>query len=246
MVLGTIVNTITIIIGSFIGIIIKGGLKEKYKNIIMQALALCVFFVGASSTLSGMQDENAEPILFIISLVIDSVIGTKIDIDKNLSNLGENVQNKFGKNEGGFSQGLVTASLVFCIGTMAILGSIQSGISGDHTTLFVKSVLDGVSSIVFASTFGIGVTFSAVTVFVYQGLITTLAVFIGPYITPDMLRDINIVGGILICALGLNMLFKKLDIKAANMLPAVIVPVIFYLPPVQAFFEMIKSLFSFM
>ena len=116
----------------------------------------------------------------------------------------------------------------------------------DHTTLFVKSVLDGVSSIVFASTFGIGVTFSAVTVFVYQGLITTLAVFIGPYITPDMLREINIVGGILICALGLNMLFKKLDIKAANMLPAVIVPVIFYLPPVQAFFEMIKSLFSFM
>lgn len=244
--LGTIVNTITIIIGSFIGIIIKGGLKEKYKNIIMQALALCVFFVGASSTLSGMQDENAEPILFIISLVIGSVIGTKIDIDKKLSNLGEKLQNKFGKNEGGFSQGFVTASLVFCIGTMAILGSIQSGISGDHTTLFVKSVLDGVSSIVFASTFGIGVTFSAVTVFVYQGLITMLAVFIGPYITPDMLREINIVGGILICALGLNMLFKKLDIKAANMLPAVIVPVIFYLPPVQAFFEMIKSLFSFM
>lgn len=241
--LGTIVNAVAIIVGSFFGILIKGGLKEKYKEIITQCLALSVFFVGASGTITGMQDKNAEPILYIISLVIGSVIGTKIDIDLRLSNLGDKLQERFAKGEGSFSEGFVMASLIFCIGTMAILGSLQSGISGNHTTLFIKSVLDGISAIIFASSFGIGVTFSALAVFLYQGAITMLAIFIEPFITSDMIREINIVGGILICALGLNMLFKKLNIKVANILPSVLVPVIYFLPPVQAFISAIKTFF---
>jgi len=226
--LGTIVNTIAIVIGSVIGIIIKGSFKEKYQIILTQSVGMAVLFIGLSGTLSRFIKEDANSILFIVSLVIGGLIGEFFDIEGKLNSLGDLLQSKFGGNENSISKGFVSGSLLFCVGTMAILGSIESSLHGVHTILFAKSILDGVSSIVFASTMGIGVLFSAVSVFVYQGSITVLAKFIQPYFTSDMMREISIIGGILITGLGLDLLGIK-KIKVGNMLPAIIIPVIYYI-----------------
>ena len=242
--LGTIVNALAIIIGGSVGLFIKRGLKQKYKDIIMQTLALSVMFVGLQSALSGLLNENVEPILYILSLVIGSAIGEKIDIELRLNKLGDSIQKKMGQKaeESNIALGFVTASLVFCVGTMAILGSLESGINGNHSTLFAKSVLDGTFSTIYASTLGIGVLFSAVAVFLYQGAITVAATFIEPYLTVDMIREMSIVGGIMIFSLGLNMMEIK-KIKVGNMLPAILIPVIYYLPFVQNLIEKISGLF---
>lgn len=242
--LGTIVNALAIIIGGSVGLFIKGGLKQKYKDIIMQTLALSVMFVGLQSALSGLLNENVEPILYILSLVIGSAIGEKIDIELRLNKLGDSIQKKMGQKaeESNIALGFVTASLVFCVGTMAILGSLESGINGNHSTLFAKSVLDGTFSTIYASTLGIGVLFSAIAVFLYQGAITVAATFIEPYLTVDMIREMSIVGGIMIFSLGLNMMEIK-KIKVGNMLPAILIPVIYYLPFVQNLIEKISGLF---
>ena len=242
--LGTIVNALAIIIGGSVGLFIKGGLKQKYKDIIMQTLALSVMFGGLQSALSGLLNENVEPILYILSLVIVSAIGEKIDIELRLNKLGDSIQKKMGQKaeESNIALGFVTASLVFCVGTMAILGSLESGINGNHSTLFAKSVLDGTFSTIYASTLGIGVLFSAVAVFLYQGAITVAATFIEPYLTVDMIREMSIVGGIMIFSLGLNMMEIK-KIKVGNMLPAILIPVIYYLPFVQNLIEKISGLF---
>ena len=242
--LGTIVNALAIIIGGSVGLFIKGGLKQKYKDIIMQTLALSVMFVGLQSALSGLLNENVEPILYILSLVIGSAIGEKIDIELRLNKLGDSIQKKMGQKaeESNIALGFVTASLVFCVGTMAILGSLESGINGNHSTLFAKSVLDGTFSTIYASTLGIGVLFTAVAVFLYQGAITVAATFIEPYLTVDMIREMSIVGGIMIFSLGLNMMEIK-KIKVGNMLPAILIPVIYYLPFVQNLIEKISGLF---
>ncbi len=235
--LGTIVNVIAVVIGSIAGLLLKGGIREKYRNIITCALAIAVVYVGASGAISCLLQEDAEALLFVISLVIGSVVGEWIDIELRLKHLGDWIESKMNGAQSNVSQGFVTASLIFCVGTMAILGSIDSGIQGDHTTLYVKSILDGTMSVVLASTMGIGVLFSAVSVFVYQGSITLFAQVLQPFITADMLREIGIVGGILISCIGINMLQIK-EIKVGNMLPAILVPVIYYLPWVQALFEM--------
>lgn len=240
--LGTIVNTVVVIVGSCVGLLIKGGIKKRYKDIIMQALALCIMFIGASTAIGGLNNTDAEPVLFIISLVIGSAFGEFINIENKLQNIGDMIQNKIGSKESNISQGFVTTSLMFCVGTMAILGSLESGIQGVHTTLFAKSVLDGTSAIIFASTLGIGVIFSAVSIFLYQGTLTILASFIQPYLTGDMMREITIVGGIMIFAIGLNLMEIK-KIRVGNMLPAIIIPVLYYLPFVQNIFNSIAGLF---
>lgn len=234
--LGTIVNTAAVVIGGAFGLLIKGGLKEKYKNIIMQALALAVLFIGISSAVGNMIKEGAEPVLFIISLVIGSGLGELADLDGKLQKLGDTLQSKLGSKGGNVSQAFVTTSLVFCVGTMSILGSLESGIQGVHTTLFVKSVLDGTSAIIFASTLGVGVLFSGVVILIYQGALTLGASLLQPYLTVDMLREISIVGGILIFGIGLNLLELK-KIKLANMLPSIVIPVLYYLPFVQNLFS---------
>ena len=229
---GTVINAAAIIAGSLLGLLIRGGLKEKYKEMVMHVLGLCVLFVGASSALGGLLDADAEPVLFIVSLVLGSLCGQWLDIEGRLERLGQILQNKIGNKGGNIAQGFVSGSLLFCVGTMAVLGSLESGIQGDYTTLFAKSVIDGVTSIVLASTLGIGVAFSAAAVFLYQGAITLFASFLQSYLTADMLREISIVGGIMIFAIGLNMLEIK-KIKIGNALPAILVPVLYYLPFVQ-------------
>ncbi len=225
--LGTIVNAIAIILGGGLGLILKGGIKERYSTLITQAQGMAVVFVGASGAITNMQQEGANPILFVISLVIGACLGEWINIEYRLEQLGKYVESKMKGGSSNVALGFVTASLLYCIGSMAILGSIESGVNGDHSILYVKSTLDGVLSIVLASSLGVGVLFSAASVFIYQGCITMGAMWLQPYITADMLREIGIVGGILITIIGTNLLGVT-KIKVGNLLPAVAVPVIYY------------------
>lgn len=225
--LGTIVNSLAIIAGSIVGLLLKSRFNDKVQNIITQATGLAVLFLGISTALTEMAKPERSPILFVFSLVIGGIIGQAIDIEKHLKKLGDLLESKFANSKSSVSRSFVSASLLFCVGSMAILGSLESGISGNHTTLITKSILDGTSSIVFASSMGFGVLFSAGAVFIYQGAITLMASFIQPFITEDMLRELTLVGGILITGLGIDLLGIK-KISAANLLPSLLIPVIYY------------------
>lgn len=235
--LGTFVNFLAVLIGGTLGSLIKEGLKDNYKEIVMQAIPLAVIFIGISGALKGLLSPGAEPLLFIISLVIGGLIGEAMGIERRLENFGESIQKRFIKGESRFAEGFVSASLIFCVGSMAILGSLDSGIRNNHEILYAKSMLDGTFSVIYAATLGIGVAFSAVPVLIYQGLITVMAQYIAPYLSADMIREISIVGGILIFCIGISMLNIR-KIKTGNLLPAMIIPVIYYLlkDPVMSFF----------
>lgn len=236
---GTYVNVIVIIIGSIIGLFLKKGLKENYKIMIMNSIGLSTLFIGGSIALSNLLSGEAEELLFILSLVIGGILGEWMRLDERLNNTGEKLKQKFGNADSDIATGFVTASLIFCVGTMSILGSFNSGLHGDHSILYAKSVLDGVTSIVLSSTLGIGVIFSAVAVLIYQGLITAFASMLEPFITSDMIREITIVGGIMIVSIGLGIL-DIVKIKTANLLPAILVVVVYY-----AFIEgIIAKIFS--
>jgi len=243
--LGTTVNALAIFCGALVGMFLKNGLKEDYKQIVFHGVSLAVLFIGASGAIGNMIQPSSHPILFIISLILGGLIGQWWNIELRLENLGDYLQSKMQKGDKGdnISQGFVSASLLFCVGTMAIMGALESGLQGVHKTLFAKSVLDGVTSILLSSTLGIGVALAGVSVFIYQGAITLLAQWIEPYMTADMIREISTVGGILIFAIGLNMLEIK-RIKVGNLLPAIFIPILYYLPFVQELFLKLKSLLN--
>lgn len=227
---GTIVNAVAIFVGAMAGLLLRGGIKEKYKTIVTQGVAMAVLFVGISGALKQMFEPEANPILFIISLVVGGLLGEWIGIEAGLEKLGNWLQSKVRtkKDYGNVSTGFVAASLLFCVGTMAILGPLESGLQGNHAILLAKSTLDGITSVVMASSLGIGVVFSSVSVLLYQGAITLLAFWISPLLTADMMRELSLVGGIMITAIGLNMLGLT-KIKIGNLLPAMFIPIIYYL-----------------
>lgn len=219
---GTIVNVITVIIGSCLGLLLKKGLSERLTNALMVAVGLAVAYIGIDGSLSG---ENM--LVAVLSLVIGAVIGEWLAIDRRLNRIGELLQRKLAKKSDGEStiaQAFVSASLLFCVGAMTIVGSLQSGIANDHNTLFVKAILDGISSIVFAATLGAGTLLAVVPVFVYQGSIALLARFVAPYLTDAVIAEMTCVGSLLILALALNLL-NITKIKVANLLPAILVPI---------------------
>ena len=223
--LGTIVNTVAIIVGSIAGLFLKGGIPKKIDEAIMKALGLSVLYVGISGSL-----KCTDTLLLILSLVIGVIIGECINLDGALKKLGKWIEDLFKKHggaQGGISEGFVAASLLFCVGSMAIVGSIQSGLEGNHETLFVKSMLDGITSIIYTSTMGIGVVFSAIAVFLYQGLITMASGFLGSVLVEAQITNIGAIGSVLIIALGLNML-EMTRIKVANFLPAIFIPMLYY------------------
>lgn len=220
--LGTIVNSAAIAIGSILGVLLNKGIKEEYRNTIMDGIALTVILIGI---MGALNNENL--ILMIISIALGSIIGEALEIEKKLDNLGASLENRFGKGDSNFSKGFVTASLVFCVGAMAIVGSLESGLQGNHSTLFAKSIIDGITSVIFASTLGIGVGFSSFAVLLYQGTITLLASSIKYLLTPEAINEMSSVGGLLIAAVGINILGIK-KINVGNLLPAIFIPLIFF------------------
>ena len=219
--LGTIVNTLSIIIGSLIGLLFRGSIPEKYSQTIMHGVGLSVVLIGIQTAL-----KTDAILIVIISLAIGSFLGELIRIEERLEQLGNWIGMRISGGSKGISKGFVTASLIYCVGAMAIVGSMESGLSGNHQTLFAKSILDGIGSVIFASTLGIGVLFSAVSVFVYQGLITITASSIKHLLLPEVVSQMSAVGGLLILAIGIGLLEIK-KIKIGNMLPAIFIPLIF-------------------
>lgn len=219
--LGPIVNAVTIVICTLVGKFLVKGLNERYENIIKKAIGLAIIYIGIAGAL-----ENQRVMLLILSLVIGSIIGEWIDIDKGMNKLGNWAENKLGFKEGNFSKGFVNASLLFCTGSMAIVGAMDSGLQGNHEMLYAKSILDGVISIVFASSMGIGVAFAAIPVLLYEGAIALGAGLIKDLLTDEIIREMSAVGSLLIAAIGFNFLEVK-EIKVANMIPAIFLPWLF-------------------
>ncbi len=221
--LGTLVNVASIIAGSLVGLLFRGKISEKYNKTIIQAISLGVILIGFKSAF-----QCDDFILIIISLAIGSLIGESCKIEHRLENAGEWIEKKFSKKSEGFAAGFVTMSILYCAGAMAIVGSLESGLTGNHNTLFAKSTLDGIAAIIFSSTMGIGVLFSSVSVLLYQGTITLAAGYIKPFLIPEVIAQMSSVGGLLIVGLGMNMLGIS-KIKVGNMLPAVFIPLIYYI-----------------
>lgn len=221
--LGTIVNALAILVGS--GLVLITGLRmpEKYNETVIKSISLAVVLIGIMNAL-----EVNDLMLVIFSLAIGSFIGEFLDIEERLENLGQMVEKRFSNMGDGIAKGFVTASLLYCVGSMAIVVSLESGLTNNHETLFAKSVLDGISSIIFTSSFGIGVLFSAIPVFLYQGLITLTASFMKQFLIDSVVADMTAVGGLLIIAIGLNILEVK-KIKVGNMLPAIFTPLAYFI-----------------
>lgn len=213
--LAVLINCLAVIVGSLIGLVFKKGLPQKYADAIMTGIALCVIYIGISGALKG---ENA--LITIGAIVLGALIGTALDIDGALKKLGDRAEAKL-KGEG-IANGFVTASLIFCIGAMAVLGSIEAGLSHNYETLYVKSMLDGITSIMLSATMGVGVMLAAVPVLIYQGFFALLAGVIAPYLTDSALNELICAGSLLIVAIGLNMLGIT-KIKVADYLPAIII-----------------------
>lgn len=238
--IGNLINVIAILLGTGIGLLLRKGIPERLRDTIVQGQGLCVILVGLFSTFSADETSGvlvrADLTCVIVCMVIGSLIGAWIDIERRLNDLGSAIERKFVPNasEGSIAKGFVTASLVFCVGAMAIVGPMNSSLQGDHSTLISKSILDGVFSIFFASSLGVGVGLSALAVFVYQGVFAVLAAWIKPLLTPDMLTQLSAVGGLLIMGIGLNMVYDKHHIPVGNMLPAIFMPMA-YIPLVNLF-----------
>lgn len=220
---GTIVNALAVIVGSSIGLLLKKGIPQRFSDSIMKAVALCVIYIGIDGCLQG---NNT--LIAIISMAVGALLGEILRLDDGLNNLGKKLESRFAKNnaeENTIAKGFVSASLLFCVGAMAIVGSLESGINGNHEVLFSKSLLDFISSVIFSASMGSGVMFSAVAVFLYQGIITVLAQFVGPYLSDAVIAEMTCTGSILIIALGLNMLGVT-KLKVMNYIPAVFLPIL--------------------
>ena len=218
--LGTIVNTCTILTGSCLGCVIKKGIKEEYQGALFNAMGLAATGLGINSIVQNMP-KSQFPVLFIISLAAGSLIGTILDLNGKFNRL----TNRFGASQ--LSKGLSTAILLFCIGTLSILGPMQSALYGDNTYLFTNATLDFVTSMVLASTYGLGIAIAAIVLFLWQGSIYMCTGFLADFLTADLLTEISIVGGFLIASSGLSILNVK-DCKTLNMLPALLIPPVWF------------------
>jgi len=221
--LGTIVNALAVVVGSLIGLLFKNVIPEKIADALLKAAGLAVITVGIQLMFAG---ENLT--LLIMSIIIGTAIGELINIEGKLDNLGAMVEGKMKNKQSNIALGFVTCTLIYCVGSMAIVGSIQSGLSGNHEILFSKALLDGIMSITMTVSMGIGVIFSSISILIYQGTITLLAQFMQSLLSDVVVREMTSIGGTLIMAIGLNFLEIK-RIKVGNMLPAIFIPIIYYL-----------------
>ena len=229
--IGTLINVVAVLAGTALGLLLRKGIPERMRETVMQGLALCVVLIGVSGAI-----KTGDTMCVIVSMVVGGLLGSAVNIEHRLDQLGALAERKLVRNQGEgstFAKGFVTASLVYCVGAMAIVGAMDSGLRGDHSTLIAKAALDGVSAIFFASTMGVGVGLSAVAVLVYQGAIALLATWIAPILTDPIINEMSAVGSLLIIGIGLNMLYDK-HIAVGNLLPAIFVPMAYV--PLAALF----------
>ena len=229
--LGTIINTVAVILGGLIGILLKNTATKLFEKILMQANGLAVIFIGIGGVLKHMLVVDGGNIstrgtmLLIFSLVIGAVIGELINIEAKMEILGEKLKSAVKvKNDTNFVDGFVTTSLIICVGAMAIVGSIQDGLTGDCSMLVAKSLLDLVIVIILTATYGIGSAFAAIPIFVYQGAITLIAALFGSIISDTLIAELSFVGSALIFCVGVNLIRTK-TFRVANMLPALLIPI---------------------
>ena len=223
---GTLINTVAILVGTALGLLLRKGIPERLRETVVQGQGLCVILIGLSGAL-----KTGDTLCMIICMVAGALIGAAINIEKRLNDLGTFLERKVTRGQGetgSVAKGFVSASLLFCVGAMAIVGAMDSGLRGDHSTLIAKSALDGISAIFFASSLGIGVGLSAFAVLIYQGAIALLAMWIEPLLTETVITEMSAVGGLLIVGIGLNMIYDK-HIPEGNLLPAIFLPML-YIP----------------
>jgi len=217
-VLGVLVNTLTVIAGSLVGLLCKRGIPRKLTDAVMIGIGLCTIYIGIAGVLKG---QNT--LILIVSIVLGAIVGTALDIDGAIARLGGWVERRFPQGDGKTSvaQGFVTASLLFCVGSMTVVGSLNAGISGDNRMLYTKSMLDLVSSMMLSASLGVGVLCAAVFVLVFQGALVLLSGVLAPALTDAAIAEMTCAGSLLILALGLN-LIGVTKIKVANYLPALV------------------------
>lgn len=232
---GTLINTAAVVVGGCAGLIVRKGIKPEIQKAVMQACGIATIFIGISGTLAKMLVVGDSGIttrgtmLLIFSLVIGTLVGELVRIEDKIDRLGEKIK-KLAHRDGdaSFVEGFVNSSLIICVGAMAVVGSIEDGISGDFSMLAAKAVLDGIIVMILASTYGIGTVFSAIPIFVYQGLITLAAYFCGSFASESLIDGLSFVGSALIFCVGINIAFGK-RFKVGNMLPALIIPAVYEL-----------------
>lgn len=230
---GAIVNALAIMCGSFVGLLVHRftavkekaevadeGMGKKISDALMTGVGFCVLLIGIQGAIKA---QNV--LITIISMALGALIGTLLDLDGKITRLGDFVEKKTRNRFGNVSQGFVSATLLFCVGAMAVTGSLESGLTGDHSTQYAKSILDGISSVVFSASMGFGVMLSAVMVLVYQGAITLLAQWIQPLLNPTVITEMTAVGSLLIIGIALNLLGIT-KIKLMNYIPAIFLPML--------------------
>lgn len=230
--LGTIINAILVLAGGTVGLFLENGLKDSMQASLIKACGVATVIMGIGGSLSKMFVVDAAgtistqgSMLLIISLLLGTFIGELLRIEDHMDGLGERIKRRVGaNNDAKFVEGFVNASLVMCVGAMAIVGSIQDGMFGDYSMLVAKAILDMVIACVFASTLGIGVLFSTLVILVYQGAITIVAHFAGAFVSDIILNDLSFIGNAMIACVGINLVWGK-TIKVGNMLPGLLIPV---------------------
>lgn len=231
--LGTIINTLAVLSGGLLGVALKSGLKERFQKILIQGCGIAVIFIGAAGTLQGMLKVEGNELsaqgamLLIFSLVLGGLLGEALNVERRLDQVGERLRQAVqAKGDSPFVEGFVSSSLIICVGAMAIVGSIQDGLTGDIAMLSAKSVLDFVIVMVLASTFGVGVVFSALPLFLYQGTITLVAMLAGSFIGAELVGQLSYIGAAMVFCVGVNIAFGK-RFKVGNLLPALLIPILY-------------------
>lgn len=223
--IAAVVNAAVVVLGGLLGLIFGGRLKESHTKTIVAGLGICVMVIGITSAI-----ETTNILIVILCIALGTVFGELLRIEDRLDNLGDWLKARLGRHGGSrFTEGFVTASLLFCVGSMAIMGSFDAGLRGDYQTIFAKSALDGVMAVTFAATMGVGVLFSGASVLLYQGALTLLAALVEPLLSPEVIVELSAVGGVMLIGTGINILgLSPQRLKVGNMLPAMVLPVVWF------------------
>lgn len=227
--IGTIVNTACIIAGSLLGATLKRGIKPQYQTALYNAMGLCAFVLGVNACVQNLPKSDY-PVLFVVSLAVGSLVGYMLRLSERFSFLVEKLGKKSGniKEKSSLAEGLSTGILLYCVGTLSMLGPVMSALNDDNTYLFTNATLDFVTSAVFASTYGFGMIWAAPVLFLWQGMFYLIAIFSSDFISQSLMAELSIVGGVLIAASGMSILGIK-DCKAVNMMPSLLIPVFFFI-----------------